>query len=386
MPKVGWTLVSAGLQSRKILILTLCLLTLAPAADRKPTLQGQKVHHSVIIYKEKGRYGGWPANHGLWIWGDEILVGFSAAYFELLPPNRQPFDHAKPEVPMLARSTNGGENWKVEDAPTLLPPEQGGKPVTDLKKAMNFQDPNFGLTFGFTDANKGTSRFWYTTDKGHVWQGPYNFPLLDQPGIAARTDYIVNSKLDLFAFVTASKSDGKEGRPLCAHTADGGLSWDLRSFIGGEPSGYAIMPSTVRVSKTELVTAVRVKYDPTTNGIEIYHSKDDAKTWESLARPVVSDDPFNGNPPSLIRLRDGRLCLTYAVRTPPYRIAARFSNDNGRVWSDEFVLRNDAAMWDLGYVRSVQRWDTNIITVYYFPERADTERIIAATIWDPGSK
>jgi hypothetical protein len=32
----------------------------------------------VTVYHRQGRFGGWPANHGIWSWGDEILVGFSA--------------------------------------------------------------------------------------------------------------------------------------------------------------------------------------------------------------------------------------------------------------------------------------------------------------------
>lgn len=345
-----------------------------------------KVHHHSEIYRERGRYGGWPANYGLWSWGDEIAVGFSAAYFKLQTPNRHQYDNTKPEEPRIARSVNGGENWTVEAPPTLIPPEQGGPAVRDLDQPMDFTDPNFALMLRFTDTNKGPSRFWYTTDRGRVWQGPFAFPLLGQQGIAARTDYIVNGKRDLLIFLTASKSDGKEGRPLCAQTEDGGLTWKFVSWIGGEPAGFSIMPSTVRVSKKELVTATRVKYDRDTAGIEVYRSKDDGVTWQSWARPVVWSGPFSGNPPSLVRLRDGRLLLTYGVRTPPYRICARFSNDNGKVWSDEIVLRNDGALWDLGYVRSVQRPDGNIVTVYYFPEIADKERIIAATIWDPGSR
>ena len=26
------------------------------------------------VYFEPGRYGGWPANYGIWSWGDEIVV------------------------------------------------------------------------------------------------------------------------------------------------------------------------------------------------------------------------------------------------------------------------------------------------------------------------
>jgi hypothetical protein len=345
-----------------------------------------KVHRHVTVYREQGRYGGWPANYGLWSWGDEILAGFSAAYFKLQTPDRHQYDNTRPEEPRLARSVNGGEAWTVEAPPSLLPPEQGGPSVKDLDKAMDFTDPNFAMMLRFTGTNKGPSRFWYTTDRGHNWRGPFAFPLLGQQGIAARTDYIVNGKRDMLIFLTASKSDGKEGRPLCAQTEDGGMTWKFVSWIGGEPVGFSIMPSTVRVSKKELITATRTKYDSDTGGIEVYRSKDDGASWQTYARPVVWSGPFNGNPPSLVKLRDGRLLLTYGVRTPPYRICARFSNDGGKVWSDEIVLRNDGALWDLGYVRSVQRPDGNIVTVYYFPEIANTERIIAATIWDPGSR
>ncbi len=32
------------------------------------------------IYREEGRYAGWPANYGIWSWGDEIVVGFTVGY------------------------------------------------------------------------------------------------------------------------------------------------------------------------------------------------------------------------------------------------------------------------------------------------------------------
>src|SRR5690625_7897657 len=37
----------------------------------------------IDIYKEDGRFAGWPANNGAWNWGDEILVGFvDAEHYE----------------------------------------------------------------------------------------------------------------------------------------------------------------------------------------------------------------------------------------------------------------------------------------------------------------
>ena len=53
----------------------------------------------LVVYKETGRFGGWPANHGLWHWNNEILCGFSAAYFKRMPPDRHQYDSSKPEEP-----------------------------------------------------------------------------------------------------------------------------------------------------------------------------------------------------------------------------------------------------------------------------------------------
>ena len=95
-----------------ILILLLVLAAASPAAEH------------VLVYEEKGRFGGWPANHSVWSWGDEILVGFSAAWHQVKDINRHQADSDKPEEPRLARSLDGGRTWKIETPPGLLPPEQ----------------------------------------------------------------------------------------------------------------------------------------------------------------------------------------------------------------------------------------------------------------------
>jgi hypothetical protein len=86
----------------------------------------------------------------------------------------------------------------------------------------------------------------------------------------------------------------------------------------------------------------------------------------------------------MIRLKDGRVALTYGYRSSPYSIRARLSADGGRTWEEEIMLRDDGAAWDVGYPQTVQRPDGKVITVYYWPRARDRERIIAATIWDPG--
>src|SRR5436305_8247847 len=77
--------------------------------------QEPKVIRHVMVYQQPGRFGGWPANHGIWSWGDEILVGFSAGYHQDRGPNLHNIDHDKPEEHLLARSKDGGKTWSIEN-------------------------------------------------------------------------------------------------------------------------------------------------------------------------------------------------------------------------------------------------------------------------------
>jgi hypothetical protein len=106
-----------------------------------------EVIRHVTVYSKAGRYGGWPANHGAWSWGNEMVVGFSAAYYQWIGPDRHPYDRSKPEEPYLARSLDGGETWTVEATPSLVPPEgmftgtgPGGK-SSELAEAIDFSHP-----------------------------------------------------------------------------------------------------------------------------------------------------------------------------------------------------------------------------------------------------
>src|SRR5581483_6080611 len=65
---------------------------------------------NVVVYKETGRFGGWPANNGIWSWGDEIVVGFSLGYFKVNPSGHA-IDGQKPQAPRFARSLDGGRTW-----------------------------------------------------------------------------------------------------------------------------------------------------------------------------------------------------------------------------------------------------------------------------------
>ena len=89
----------------------------------------------------------------------------------------------------------------------------------------------------------------------------------------------------------------------------------------------------MRLSPQSIVTAVRYR-----NWIDFYRSDNDGQTWQYVSRPALETD----NPPSLVHLKDGRLAMTYGRRIAPFGIRARISSDEGKTWSDEIILRNDA--------------------------------------------
>src|SRR6266478_10034767 len=91
------------------------VVLLALSLTASTAAQGDDVAlEHVMVYHQPGRFGGWPANHGIWAWGNEILVGFSIGYHKDLGAERHNIDRDKPEEHVLARSKDGGKTWSIE--------------------------------------------------------------------------------------------------------------------------------------------------------------------------------------------------------------------------------------------------------------------------------
>ena len=357
------------------IILISAVLVCVQAGGQEPP----GVVKNVIVYKESGRFAGWPANNGAWSWGNEIVVAFVLGYHDDEKRGGHPIKD--PRTIRQARSLDGGETWTIE-VPSFLDADGEEREPIECPGGIDFTDPDFALRF-----RCGAAQFYYSTDRAKKWHGPYLFPSFGRKGVLARTDYIVNGKHDLFAFLTSPKDGGNEGWPFCARTQDGGKTWQLVGWIGEQPPegyGYAIMPSTVRLDSGSFLTMIRRGgvFDGRRRWwLETFLSPDEGQNWYMLDKPWINNA---GNPASMILLEDGRIALTYGWRTPPYGIRVMISGDQGQTWGDEIVLRGDGDSWDIGYPRTVERPDGKIVTVYYFKDASGKERYIAATIWSPG--
>lgn len=329
---------------------------------------------NVIVYEQDGKFCGWPANEGIWSWGDEILVGFNLGEYVYDDPGHD--CNLKAPIEMVqARSLNGGYAWSFEK-PSALSLDRIAK---EFRGSINFSHPDLAIKL----RNKN---MWYSYDRGRIWEGPFVIPVFGNMSLKSRTDYIIDSQNCGLFFLTADKPDGEEGYSFCIKTSDSAKSFEFLSYIGQIPplmkgSGYfTVQPSAVRIDKRNILCAVRERRDRK-KWIDIYLSEDNGLNWKFLSQLVPSEE-VAWNPPALLKLDNGMICMTWGRRIKPEGIRAILSSDNGKTWSKEIVLRDDGREWDLGYTRSVQRPDGKIVTVYYYTTKANPKQHIAATIWD----
>jgi len=365
-------------------VLAICLFVAGPLRSLTGAPAGQKTAamKNVVVFGRPDIFCGWPANNGVWRWGDEILVGFSyGPYVEKKGHNKGPSSTS-----VLARSKDGGETWQMEDPDNFA---GDGRTILPPPDSINFAHRDFAMRVH----RHGSARFFISYDRGRTWKGPYGFAgLMSHPELeglenTARTDYIVNGPDDCFVFMSARKPDtGTRDRAFCARTTDGGKTFGFLSWINAEPVGATrgAMSSTARISDTRLVTALRRKYPD--QWVDVFVSNDNGGSWRFLSK-VADTGGWNGNPPALLRLKDGRLCCVFGNRTKR-QMLAKYSTDAGVTWSPELVLRDDFQVDshndpDLGYPRLVQRTDGKLVAMYYWATKKRPQHHIAATVWDP---
>lgn len=99
--------------NRRDLLATLALVGSSSSVAFAWSAGSDEAKHG-FVFQQKGRFGGWPANGGVWSWGSEILVGFTTRYHEE-KRDEYSVDRTKQSIFALGRSEDGSETWTVEE-------------------------------------------------------------------------------------------------------------------------------------------------------------------------------------------------------------------------------------------------------------------------------
>ena len=123
-------------------------------------------------------------------------------------------------------------------------------------------------------------------------------------------------------------------------------------------------PNVVECENGDILLSARVHLNVndgyTHLGIALSRSTDGGKTFTPFTMTS-----FEGAPPHILKLKNGKLVLTYSRRIMPKKICARISEDNGYTWGEEYSLIDLSDYVDMGYPSSVELDDGTILTAYY---------------------
>ncbi len=110
----------------------------------------------------------------------------------------------------------------------------------------------------------------------------------------------------------------------------------------------------------------------------VTESNDDGKTW-TLAKPI---DSAKGVPGHLLEHSSGALICCFSYRIKPYGIRCAISYDEGKTWSEDYIIRDDGVSIDLGYPSSIELANGRILTVYYQQLNPNEKCSLVYSIWE----
>ena len=142
---------------------------------------------------------------------------------------------------------------------------------------------------------------------------------------------------------------------------DDGLTWQWLADIPtrkGDRNAYHELHAAEATDGT-IIVQIRNHNEANKGWTLQSESTDGGKTWSEM-HPITF-----GLPSHLLRLRDGRLLMSYGHRRKPYGNQARLSTDNGKSWSEPMLISGDGTSGDLGYPSTVELADGTLLTVWY---------------------
>lgn len=149
------------------------------------------------------------------------------------------------------------------------------------------------------------------------------------------------------------------------------------AYSGDENAALFCEPHALTLPDGKIIMGLRAQ-NPETGLFTVYDcfSVDGGKTF---SKPRCTG--FDGSPPHYFMHSTGALVLSYARRKPPFSQCARLSFDDGKSWSEEIILRQDAPHGDIGYPATAENDDGDLVTVYYQKSEKVNANQIFFTVW-----
>jgi hypothetical protein len=363
-------------------------------------IRPREVDHATV-YRREDEFCSWPFTSGFWENAEGTLIANfatrnvsydsgDAIRHDVLGQNSTnprtitvrsrdrglTWDGDNPQVNMMAGPGGEGRGMDREDMPAML------------EQPVDYLDPNVlvsnGVMGGFATAGtQGTVRI--SRDGGSTWGETVLVPLHNIHSMTGIQSSLVRPDGRLLLFMFSVERDNTHRRPLVYGSTNEGREFHFMNYIvpREDPFGNAdgnyddpsvafvghrwFYPRGYMLSSGRIVCVMRCQRDPT--GVmwsEVYASDDGGETWGFLSR--INDF---GAPASMVVMPDGRLVAIYGYRLMPAGIRAAVSEDGGKTWGPEIIVRDDGGSWDLGYPNVWHVEGSRVGALYYFNSKDD---------------
>lgn len=210
-----------------------------------------------------------------------------------------------------------------------------------------------------------------STDGGMTWSAPYRVPVNSPHGPTVLSD----GRL-LYAGKQLWQPGQKVG--VCESTDDG-KTWRWLSEIPTRPGDTVVQYHelyAVQATNGRIIVHIRSYNSQNRNETLQTESTDGGRTWT-----IPHAIGVWGLPSHLLRLRDGRLLMSYGYRRAPFGNQARLSADHGANWSEPIVISDDGAGVDLGYPTTVELGSGQFLTVWYESLKSAPQAVLRRASW-----
>jgi hypothetical protein len=362
------------------------------AAPRKV----REVDH-MVVYRRETEMVGWPHTMGYWNMGNgELLQQVTSINTSYGSADAISHDNLGKEglggKSVALRSKDYGRTWEapVFDMMNTADKSQAKvKTMGDLQP-IDFLDPNILIansSAGFgTPTGKTSVRV--SKDRGHSWGPAVPVPMDGLFSHSGMNSVLIRPDGTALIWLMEVDKQGWHRHPCVFALPPKGTDFHFLTFITQKQDPYGnadgdwqstfrfgghrwFYPRGYMLPSGRMLCVLRSQRDP--RGImwtEVYYSDDGARTWAFLSR--VNDF---GSPGSLVRLADGRLVMVYGYRVMPSGIRAAVSEDEGKSWGPELIVRDDGGSWDLGYPNAWAMPDGKIGVIYYFNSKDDKVQV-----------